>query len=365
MTAGPVVDARPLIDRLTDLNLDHVEDIEAANDALLRAGISDGLPVIPPTSERIAKMLGGLDPTGYPGLGPLPPGFMTPTPWDAAACAVLAGCEPGALPLILAGLSAVADPSFNLLGIQTTTGAASTLFVVNGPIAHELGINAADNALGPGWRANATIGRALRLVLQNVGLAVPGQGDMATHGHPGKYTWLVAENEERSPWEPLHVTRGLNAIDSAVTAVGGVGNVEVVLPLTTPEALVNTMALSMTIGSAGRGYFGSGEPLVLLPPESAEFLVKHGWDRRRFQQALYDEARVPLSWLEQSIRERITTERAEQGLEPIEDVRAAHSAEDIMVVVTGGTGIKATFVPTWGGGTRAVTRTIESVPASR
>ena len=362
MTVGPIVDARSLVERLTDLELDVVDDVEAANEALYRAGVTDGLPVIPPTSARIERMLAGADPVSYPGLGALPPGFMTPMPWDAAACAVLAGCEVGALPVILAGLAAVAAPEFNLLGIQTTTGAAATLFIINGPIVGALGINAAHNSFGPGWRTNASIGRALRLVLQNVGLAVPGQGDMATQGHPGKYTWLVAENEQRSPWPPLHTTRGFEASTSTVTAVGAVGNVEVVLPLTNPEALVNTMARSMTIGSAGRGYFGSGQPLVLLPPESAEFLDKHGWDRARFQQALHEQARVPLTWLEQSIADGIRLARAEEALDPIEDVRAAHSPEDILVVVTGGVGIKATFVPTWGGGTRAVTRTVEAPP---
>ena len=360
MTAGPIVDARPLIERLTDLNLDRIGDVEAANDALYRAGVTDGLPVIPPTSARIDRMLQGADASSAHGLGPLPPGFMVPTPWDAAACAVMAGCDPGALPVILAGLAAVADPTFNLLGIQTTTGAAATLFVINGPVVDQLGINAGHNSFGPGWRPNASIGRALRLVLQNVGLAVPGQGDMATQGHPGKYTWLVAENEARTPWEPLHIARGLPAGSSAVTAVGAVGNVEVVLPQTTPEAVVNTMALSMTVGAAGKGYFGSGEPLVLLPPESAEFLQKHGWDRARFQEALYSEARVPLSWLESSIAERVRADRREQGTDPEADVRAAHSPADILIVVTGGVGIKATFVPTWGGGTRAVTRQVES-----
>jgi len=360
MTTGPIVDARPLIERLTDLSLDELQDVGVANEALYRAGLTDGLPVIPPTSARVERMLSGIDPTSYAGLQPLPPGFMTPTPWDVAACAVLAGCEVGALPLILAGLVAVSAPEFNLLGIQTTTGAASTLFVVNGPIIGALGINAAHNSFGPGWRTNASIGRAIRLVLQNVGLAVPGHGDMATQGHPGKYTWLVAENEERNPWPPLHTTFGFDASMSTVTAVGAVGNVEVVLPATTPEALVSTMAISMTVGSAGRGYFGSGQPLVLLPPESAEFLARHGWSRSQFQQALYEQARVPLSWLEQSITDGIRSARVEQGLDPTDDVRAAHSAEDILVVVTGGVGTKATFVPTWGGGTRAVSCIVEA-----
>ena len=356
----PAVDPRPLRERLADLDLDRLRDSHEANERLYRAGLTDGLPVVPPTARRIEEMLGGADPAASPGLGPLPPGFMTPTSWDAAACAVLAGCERGALPLVVAALAAVAEPAFNLLGIQTTTGAAATLFVVNGQVTSDLGINAAHNSFGPGWRPNATIGRAIRLALQTVGLAVPGSGDMATQGHPGKYTWLVAENEAASPWAPLHATRGLAAGSSAVTAVGAVGNVEVVLPLTSPGALMKTLAHSMTIaGNIGRGSFGSGQPLVLLPPESAQFLKKHGWERTSLQQALFAEATMPLAWLSDGAIERTRAAREEQGLAPIDALPAARSPEDILIVVTGGVGVKATFVPTWGGGTEAVTREVE------
>jgi len=358
--AVPTVDPRPLRERLAALDLDRLADFHEANERLYRAGLTDGLPVMPPTARRIEEMLDGADSTASPSLGPLPPGFMTPTPWDAAACAVLAGCERGALPLVVAALAAVADPAFNLLGIQTTTGAAATLLVVNGPVAGELGINSTHNSLGPGWRPNATIGRAVRLALQTVGLAVPGSGDMATQGHPGKYTWLVAENEVCSPWAPLHATRGLAADVSAVTTVGAVGNVEVVLPLTSPEALVKTLAHSMTIaGNIGRGSFGSGQPLVLLPPESVQFLHKHGWDRANLQQVLFAEAKMPLPWLSEDVIELTRAAREEHSLPPVDAVPAARSPEDILIVVTGGVGVKATFVPTWGGGTEAVTREVE------
>lgn len=356
----PPVDPRPLVDRIGDLALDQIDDIEAANEACYRAGITDGLPVIPPTARRIERMLGAMAGSSTPGLGPLPPGFVTPTNWDAAACAVMAGCEVGALPVVLAGLSAVADPVFNLLGIQTTTGGAAPLFILNGPQVGALGVNAGHNSLGPGWRPNASIGRALRLVLQNVGMAVPGTGDMATQGHPGKYTWLVAENEAASPWQPFHTLRGFRASDSTVTAVGGVGNVEVVLSHTTVEELADTMARSMAIGNPGRGYYGSGQPLWLLPPESAEFLVREGWDRARLQQELYERSRVPLSRLHPSIAQRAATGR-EMALGESSDATTAHSPDDILIVVTGGVGYKATFVPTWGGGTTAVTRTVEVI----
>ena len=177
------------------------------------------------------------------------PSFVRPTLWDVATCAVMAGCEAGYLPVIAAALRAVADPSFNLLGVQTTTGAASPLIIVNGPVAEELGINAGTNVLGQGARANATIGRALRLVLQNVGLAIPGSGDMATHGQPGKYGWCIAENEAESPWSPIHVDRGFDAATSTVTTIGAVGSAEVVLSVSSPDELVTTLAHSMTLAA--------------------------------------------------------------------------------------------------------------------
>jgi hypothetical protein len=263
------------------------------------------------------------------------------------------------LPLIVAALGAVTDPAFNLLGIQTTTGAAAPLFIVNGPVAAALDLNAAHNVLGPGRRANATIGRALRLILQDVGLALPGSGDMATQGHPGKYSWLVAENETASPWEPLHATRGFGAQSSAVTAVGGVGNVEMVLPVTSPAALVTTIARSMMIGgNIGRLSFGAGEALVLLPPECAHYLARNGWGRTDLQRAVFAEANVPLAWLPEHAATRVRAAREELGLPPSDVLNAVRAAESILIAVTGGVGHKATFVPTWAGGTAAVTREV-------
>jgi hypothetical protein len=341
-------DIRPFRERISDLALDSFETLEGANEALYQAGLGDGLPLVPPTSSRIQAMLASCSEAPDAPLETIMPSFVAPTLWDVATCAVIAGCEARYLPVIVAALRAVADPSFNLLGVQTTTGAAAPLIIVNGPIVEELAINAGTNVLGQGARANATIGRAFRLVLQDVGLAIPGSGDMATHGHAGKYGWCIAENEAGSPWPPIHVDRGFDRATSTVTAVGAVGSAEVVLSVGSPEALVTTLAHSMTLaGNRGAGgTLGSGQALVLLPPESARKLSEAGWDRARLQQALLAEARLPSQWLE-------------GGTVDQDDVSVARSAADILIVVTGGVGIKATFVPTWGGGTEAVTREIK------
>ncbi len=349
------IDTRPFRDRLADISLGG--DYEAVNTRLSEAGLGDGLPLVPPTEERIGAMLaGGGVPAGslFPMLAPA---RVPPTLRDVAANAVLAGCAPEHLPVVAAAVKAVADPDFNLTGIQATTGAATPLVIVGGPVVSRIGMNAGANSLGQGSRANATIGRALRLVLQNLGLALPGISDMATHGQPGKYTWCVAEQEAGSPWPPLRVALGLPAGVSTVTVVGAVGNVEVVLPATSPEDLAHALAGSMTIegNAGGEGTFGGGQALVLLPPESAWLLDSHGWDRRRLQRELFARASVSYEALTPAIVERTTVRRQELGLPHEGVLRVARTPEDVLIVVSGGVGTKATFVPTWPGGTRAIT----------
>ncbi|MYB42649.1 MAG: hypothetical protein F4X76_10800 [Chloroflexi bacterium] len=351
-------DTRPFRDRLADVALDG--GYGEVNARLSEAGFGDGLPLVPPTEERIGAMLAG---GGFPAYSQLPmlaPARVPPTAWEIAANAVLAGCAPEHLSVVVAAVEAVADPDFNLTGIQATTGAATPLLIVGGPVVAEIGMNAGANSLGQGSRANATIGRALRLVLQNVGLAVPGLSDMATQGQPGKYTWCVAENEADNPWPPLRVALGLPAGASAVTVVGAVGNVEVVLPATSPEDVADVLAGSMTVegNAGGEGTFGGGQALVLLPPESAWFLDSHGWDRRRLQRELFARATVSYEELTPAIVERAIVRRRELGLADEGVLRVARTPEDVLIVVTGGVGTKATFVPTWPGGTRAITVTL-------
>lgn len=343
-------DTRPFGERINALTLDLIDSFEAANEALYRAGLGDGLPLVPPTSRRITEMLAPCVMDRLTAFEMIMPSFVSPTLQDIATCAVMAGCESRYLPVIVSALRAVADPSFNLLGVQTTTGAAAPMIIINGPIIKELAIHAGHNVLGQGSRANATIGRALRLVLQNVGLAIPGSGDMATQGQAGKYGSCIAENEADSPWEPLHTNLGFETASSTVTAIAAVGSVEVVLSSSNPEELTTTLAHSMTLaGNRGEGgTLGSGQALVLLPPESAQMLDAHGWNRKKLQNALFAEAKLPGRWIANSTSDQ-------------DDVAIAYSADDILIAVTGGTGIKATFIPTWGGGSKAITRKIEAI----
>ena len=325
-------------------------------------GLGDGLPIVPPTVDRVRQMLtaNGVDPEAV--VCQLAPLFAAATWQDIAINAVMAGCKPQYLPVVAAAIDALAEPEFNLIGIATTTGSASSLVVVNGPIAQRIGMNAGANALGPGNRANATIGRAVRLVLQNVGGAVPGEIDMSTLGQPGKYTFCMAENEASSPWPPLHVERGFKATDSVATVVGTAGIVEVVdSSSTSPEALAQTFAQSMLIAGSvgGGGWLGGGEPLLVLPPEQAVLLAQANCSKAAFKALVWERAVLPLDRLSPAIRSHlIERRRSEQPTDVEAPLRVAAKADDIMIVVAGGVGIKAAYIPTWGGSTRAVSRRV-------
>jgi hypothetical protein len=249
-----------------------------------------------------------------------------------------------------------------LIGIATTTGSAATLVIVSGPVVHDLQMNAAANALGPGNRANASIGRAVRLALQNVGGATSGDIDMATLGQPAKFTFCLAENEAGSPWPPLHVERGFETAASVVTVVGTSGIVEVVDSVScTPEELAQTFAQSMLIAGTvgGAALLGGGEPLLVLPPEHAQRLAQAGCSKAQFKMLVWERACLPLASLSPAIADHLRERRRSAGaVEPQAPLRVAEQSADIMIVVAGGVGIKAAYVPTWGGSTRAVSRRV-------
>jgi hypothetical protein len=351
---------------MNTMSTDAGDTWEQAQDELAQAGRSDGLPLVPPTPERIERMLAmrGFRPEAV--VARLMPAFAEATWGNIAENAVMAGCRPEYLPVIGAAIEALAAEEFNLLGIQTTTGSAAPVVIVNGPVVAAIGMNAAGNALGPGNRANATIGRAVRLILQNVGGATPGVGDMATLGQPGKYTFCFAENEVASPWPALHVERGYAADTSVVTVVGVAGNVEIVdSSSASAEDVIHTYANSMLIAGtiSMSGYIGGGEPLIVMPPEHAVFLANAGYTKEKVKAALFAAVQYPLERLSPYVRERLIASRRSTNAADIEGpVRLAATAKDVMIVVAGGVGIKAAYLPTWSGGTRAVSR---KIPGSR
>ena len=197
------------------------DDFEAVQRLYVDRGWSDGLPVAPPTPQRVEAMLAATNLDSDHVVAEIPPIWGAATVEKLAINAVMAGCLPEYLPVLIAAVEAIADPVFNLYAIQATTHPCAPLLIINGPIREALGMNYSSGSFGPGWRANATIGRAMRLVLLNVGGGYPGVGDMSTQGAPSKFSYCVAENEEENPWEPLHVERGFRPDQSAVTVMAG------------------------------------------------------------------------------------------------------------------------------------------------
>jgi hypothetical protein len=272
--------------------------------------------------------------------------------------AVMAGCQPAYLPLLIAVVQAVAQPAFNLTGIQGTTNPVAPLIIVNGPVRHQLEINCTYGCFGPGWQANATIGRALRLLLINVGGGIPGVGDMAVLGQPGKYTMCVGENEEENPWEPLHVERGFPRQQSTVTVVG-VSGVYNVFGGSRAAAIVQEIADALAfVGS--NDYRFAGQPGCALNPSHAAALHQAGYSKAQVQGELFERSKKPLS----AFPNRRHLASRQRDLGPLADdtlVPFAERPQDVLLFVAGasGAGAHTLCLPTFGN-TRAVTMAIAS-----
>ena len=332
-----------------------VEDsLEGINEAFYEKGWTDGLPIVPPTEGRIRRIADYVrrDPSEVVAL--VPPAGGEATIEKIAINAVMAGCLPEYMPVLVAAVEAMAEPRFNLNGIQATTNPVAPLTIINGPIRKELDINCGSNALGQGWRANATIGRAVRLVLVNIGGGLPGAVDKATLGMPGKYTFCLGENEEESPWEPLHVERGLSRETSAVTVVGASGTSNVAASYLNARVLLSCIASAMAFLGSNNWPYG-GEPLVIFCPSHAAILAKEGYTKEKIKLALYERTLRPVSDFEPEYLDKLLRrgKKVVDGRVPL-----VFRPEDIMVVVAGGPGgihstVLATFGETW-----AVTRPV-------
>lgn len=261
-------------------------DLEDEIEACFDRGWSDGLPVVPPTEARMLRMLEGTTRAPDEIVAVVPPNLTECTVEKVAANAVLAGCRPEYLPVVLAAVEAACTDEFNAHGLAATTWAAGPAIVVNGPIARAIGMNSRINALGQGNRANATIGRALQLVLRNVGGAVPGGIDRATLGSPAKYTFCFAEIEDGSPWEPLSVARGLPPGTSAVTVFAAEGPRGVADQISrTPESLARSLAAALRSVAHPKLPMAFDAALV-VSPDHARIFTEAGWTRRRLADEL-------------------------------------------------------------------------------
>jgi hypothetical protein len=315
-----------------------------------RRGWSDGLPVIPPTPDRVEAMLEYTDRDPLDVIGVISPRQGEATVEAIAIAAVLAGCEPQMLPVLIAAVEGMTRDAFNISGVNATTHPCTVMVLVNGPIAREVGIHSSSGCFGPTFEANATIGRAMRLLQLNIGGASPGHGDRSTQGTPAKFSFCAAENEAESPWPPFQTTRGFSAEDSTVTvyACEAPHNIED-HGSNTGLGVMQTVVGSM--GQAGsNNILSRGDTLLALCPEHAGLLSNDGWTRRQMQEYIFEHARFPASRVSDELlyhfNERIDPDHAtfeRDSMLPI-----AENVESVHVIVAGGPGKHSSWMPGFG-----------------
>jgi hypothetical protein len=347
-------------------SLETVDDFDAINALYLERGWGDGLPIVPPTDRRVAQMLTYCDrPLDQP-VAKIAPRYGEATPLRLAANAVMAGCRPEFFPLYVLAIEAMCEEPFNLYGVQATTHLCAPLVIVNGPVGREIGVNSGHNAFGPGTPANATIGRAIRLALLNIGGALPGSGDMSTFGAPSKFSYLVAENEAASPWEPLHVERGFDAEATTVTVIGAEcpHNVNDHESLSA-EGILTTIAGTMAT-TGNNDVFYAAQPVVVMGPEHARTVADGGFSKADAKRFLQERATLPLyKFSKENIERRFVVNFRDRYVNATEEtaVPAVQRAEDIIIAVIGGAGKHSAYIPTFGA-TKAVTRALKRANGS-
>ena len=336
-----------------------VDDITAINRFYREQGWTDGLPILPPTVERVESMIRYVKRSPHEIVSCIAPGFGAATVDRIAANAVMAGCEPEHFPILIAAAEAVAARELNLQSIQVTTNPAAVWLVVNGPAIERLGMNSGINCLGPGNWANAVLGRGLRLILQNIGGGTPGFMDRATQGQPGKYLFCCPENEKDSPWEPLHIERGFNAGQSTVTVVGVEGTLNMNTHSKNADELLRVFAETLAHPTSNDYRIGMGDPWIILGPEHAAVLHAAGLSKADVKRRLWDESKMCASRLSAIDMERMQWERMPElgDVSPEDMIPICQSPERLGIVVSGGPGTHSVFVPSFGI-TQSVTREV-------
>ncbi len=337
-------------------------DFAAIQDYYEQQGWTDGLPVVPATEDLVRGMLShyGQDPATS--LGRVQPRNAEVTLEKVAINSVMAGCKPEHFAVVVAAVKAAMQSDFNIASVQATTGGAAPAVIVNGPVAAKLGINGDSGCFGPGYRANATIGRALRLFVRNVAGLVPGEMDKATLALPARYTFCFAENETRSPWEPRHVELGLKPSDSMVTLMG-VRGMYTIMESTSPTGIqvLRTLVGSLrTIGVSNYYQTGTGAQMALvLCPEHAAEIHASGLSKRDVREYVFQNARMPLRRLKDIAHygNRNWPHWIDES-DPDTMVPIVASADDVLVVVAGGDGRHSAWLAGWGV-TRMVTQQVE------
>lgn len=322
------------------------EDESQALELLHSKGLTDGLPVVIPTPDRVARLLlaTGLDADVL--LGEMGPGNGAATVEKVAVAACMAGCLPDHMPVVLAAVQAVLQSEFDLTEMQSTTHCTAPLVIVNGPARHNCGpIASGFGALGPGHRANASIGRALRLCMLNIGGARPGESDMALLGHPGKFTYCLAEDEENSPLPPMHQDLGYKPDDSVVTVIGAEAPHSVIYSGDADDPddafkLLQVLGIGLANMATNNAVLTGGGAVVVLNPEHAKILARADMSRGDIQLGLWQNthySKERLAYFAHGFAERFHGE----------EYRCFDRPEDILVLMAGGSGLYSMVMPSW------------------
>ena len=334
-----------------------------AMELMYETGWTDGLPVVPPTGDLVEAFVDASGRVPDELIAELPPLGGRATVERIAVNSVMAGCLPEYMPVVITAIQALMDDRFNLRGVQCSTGIHSPLVIVNGPIVKQLGINSGYNCFGQGWRANATIGRAVKLALVNLGGAAPGDANKATFGHPGAYTYCVAENEDANPWEPYHVEAGFSSEDSTVTVFPGEAPHNVMYHAVNARNFLTVLADTMCALGNVQMYV-MGDTMVFLGPEHARLLAEAGWRKRDVKQFLFEHARRPVGLLRRGgpaqgdDRREMLWPKFVDHTDDREMVPVVRRVDDIHIFVAGGAGgPHSVCVPGWG--SRRAIRRIE------
>lgn len=320
----------------------------------LEVGHGDGLPIVPPTEEAVEAMVRATGLAADEALGQFPPSNATITVGDLAVNAVLAGCRADYAPVLVSVVRALVQPEFDLVGVATSTKGSAPLLIINGPVRREIEVNCGGDVFGARFRANATIGRTVRLLIINVGRSRPNELDRGTLGHPGRFSYCIGEDEEGSPWEPLHVERGCGPEDSAVTVFGGEGMRLVNVHYNTAEAVLAGVA--DTLASTGiyndHNIVRRAPCVVVFAKEHRDLLAGAGWTKQAIRESIFEEAVLSPEALRRV------------GSDADGPVPVLERPEDILLIAAGGVaGRFAGVIPGWSWQSQPVTERVE-FPAS-
>lgn len=334
-----------------------VDDAIAANELYQRNGWTDGLPIVPPTEGAVARFLEAARCAPDDIVGVEPVRRRTLTAEKIAIAAVMAGCLPEYLPVVIAAVRAMCQPEYALHGSTASTGGSAPFLVVNGPIRNALGMNATHNVLANACRANATIGRSIRLILLNVLGGIPGQLDRSTLGHPGKFTFCIAEDEEDSPWLPLSVERGIQAGTSAVTALQVESPHQIMNEWThDPREILDTYVAAMRSNLLTYSIW-EGNYAFVIPKQHREIFAAAGWNKQNIRDYTFEKACVKRGEWRSVGKAAVAGRKDEDRL-----YRALRSPEDLLVIAAGGPagGFGAILPPWYGKKSLAVTMPVQS-----